>query len=111
MIANLESSIAARLQASPSQIAEFCDRWKITEMWLFGSVLREDFRPDSDIDFLVTFAPSPGWSLFDLMDMEEELKSMCERDVDIANKKGLKNPYRRREILGTCRSIYSAELT
>lgn len=106
MLADLGNSITSRIKASPAQIVAFCERWKIAEMALFGSVLRDDFRPDSDIDFLVTFEPSPGWSLFDLMDMEEELVEICGRDIDISDKDGLINPYRRHEILKTCQRIY-----
>jgi uncharacterized protein len=72
-------------------------------MW----VLRDDFRPDSDIDVLVTFAPNPGWSLFDWVDMKAELETLLGREVDIADKEGLKNPYRRHEILRTHRVIYA----
>ncbi|MGD1900011.1 MAG: nucleotidyltransferase family protein [Phormidesmis sp.] len=106
MIAKLEPFVTERLLATPEQIQAYCQRWKIVAMALFGSILRDDFRPDSDIDILVTFEPSPGWSLFDLMDMEEELKSILKREVDLVNKKCLINPYRRQEILGTCQYIY-----
>ena len=85
-----QSLMSERIQVSPLQIAEFCQRWKITEFALFGSVLRDDFRPDSDIDVLVTFTPDPGWSLFDWVDMKDELKTMFGREVDIADKEGLK---------------------
>lgn len=105
----LQSVIRDRIRATPEQIAEYCDRWKITEFALFGSVLRDDFRPDSDIDVLVTFAPDPNRSLFDLIDMKDELKAMFDRDVDLADKEGLKNPYRRREILSTYQVIYASE--
>lgn len=106
MLANLETSITSRIKASPAQIAEFCDRWKISEMALFGSVLRDDFRPDSDIDILLTFSSYAGMTLFDWMDIKEELATLLERKVDIADKKGLKNPFRRHEILKTCQVIY-----
>jgi predicted nucleotidyltransferase len=65
MMTQLEPPLNQHIAASPTQIAEFCQRWHITEFALFGSVLRDDFRPDSDIDVLVTFAPDPGWNLFD----------------------------------------------
>jgi uncharacterized protein len=109
MRAELESLVSDRLKASPAQIAEFCQRWKIAELALFGSVLREDFHPDSDIDVLVTFVPQSGWSLFDWVDMKDELKTLFKRNVDIADKTGLKNPYRRYEILKTCQVIYASE--
>jgi uncharacterized protein len=98
-----------RIKASSTQIAEFCQRWHIVEFALFGSVLRKDFRPDSDIDVLVTFAPNPGWSLFDWVDMKDELEALFQRTVDIADKEGLKNPYRRHEILQTHQVIYASK--
>jgi len=61
------------------QIAAFCRRWKITELGLFGSVLQEDFGPESDTDVLVRFAPDHGWSLFDHVSMEEELEAIFGR--------------------------------
>ena len=103
----IESLISDRLKASPTQIAEFCQRWKITELALFGSVLRHDFRTDSDVDVLVTFDSDSNWSLFDWVDMKDELKILFGREVDIADKESLKNPYRRYEILRTCQVIYA----
>ena len=51
------------------QLADFCRRWKVTELSFFGSVMRDDFRPDSDVDVLVTFDSNADWSLFDLVTM------------------------------------------
>ncbi|MBW4658479.1 MAG: nucleotidyltransferase family protein [Drouetiella hepatica Uher 2000/2452] len=109
MISELQSLMDDRLKVTSSQIAAFCQRWNITELALFGSVLRDDFRPDSDIDLLVTFAPDPVWSLFDWVDMKEELEAMLDRKVDIADKEKLKNPYRRYEILRTCQVLYESK--
>jgi hypothetical protein len=68
----------------PSQkIREFCDRWQVKEFALFGSVLREDFRPDSDIDVMVDFALQAHPTFFSLEQMEAELKTMFERKVDL----------------------------
>lgn len=98
-----------RLLDIPNEkIAEFCRRWQITEFALFGSVLRDDFRPESDIDVLVTFAPDSAWSLFDLADMQEELKAILGREVDMVERAGLRNPFRRREILRTLKIVYAA---
>jgi len=58
------------------KIEDFCRRWKIKEMSVFGSALREDFGPDSDIDFLVTFLEQARWSLFDWVEMIDELKKI-----------------------------------
>lgn len=107
MIAALEPPLNQRIPASFEQIADFCHRWKITEFALFGSVLRDDFRPDSDIDVLVTFSSAADWSLFDWVDMKQELEDVVGRKVDIADKEGLTNPYRRQEILSHYQVIYA----
>ena len=96
------------IELSVDKIGEFCNRWKVIELALFGSVLREDFRPDSDIDVLVTFADDAHWSLYDWVDMIEELKTILGREVDLLSKKGLRNPFRRQEILSTREVIYAA---
>ncbi|MBC6473801.1 MAG: nucleotidyltransferase family protein [Hormoscilla sp. GM102CHS1] len=75
-----------KVKLPEEKIEEFCRRWQITELAVFGSVLRDDFRPDSDIDFLVSFAPDENWSLFDLVDMERELAAIVGRKVDLIEK-------------------------
>jgi predicted nucleotidyltransferase len=105
----LQSIIRDRLDVAPSQITEFCQRWKIVEFALFGSVLREDFRPNSDVDVLITLAPNHGWSLFNWIDMQQELEAMFQRQVDLVDKQGLVNPYRRAEIMRTYQVIYASE--
>lgn len=95
----------------PGRIAEFCRTWKVTELSVFGSVLREDFRPDSDVDFLIAFAGDAEWSLFDHARMELELEAMIGRRVQVLTRRCVEaseNPIRRREILRTARSIYRA---
>ena len=77
-------------------------------MSLFGSVVREDFRPDSDVDVLVSFAVGAGWSLFDLVTMREELVALLGRPVDLVEEAGLRNPYRRSAILKSKRVLYAA---
>ncbi len=89
------------------KIAEFCRRWKVIELALFGSVLRDDFRPDSDIDVLVTFLPDSRWGLFQLVEMQEELEQILGRKVDLVEQKGLRNPFRRHEILKTKQVVYA----
>jgi uncharacterized protein len=91
------------------KIEEFCKRWSITEFSVFGSVLREDFRPDSDIDVLVSIDPKAHIGLFELVDMQLELEKMFTRPVDLVEKEGLVNPYRRREILSTGQVVYAAK--
>lgn len=93
------------------KVAAFCRKWKITEFSLFGSILREDFRPDSDVDVLVTFAPDSHWTLFDLVHMEDELKGIFGRNVDLVIRESVErseNPIRRKAILSTARRIYAA---
>jgi len=89
------------------RIAEFCRRWKVKELSLFGSSLRDDFRPDSDIDVLASFEPEADWSLFDFVDMSDELEAIFGRKVDFVEKEGLRNPYRRQRILATKEVIYA----
>jgi len=96
------------LEINHERIREFCQRWKIAEFSLFGSVLREDFNPESDVDVLISFEPDIPWSLFDWMDMVDELKSIFGRDVDLVEKSGLRNPFRRHEILTRRQVIYAA---
>lgn len=103
--------MSPRIRLDMDRIREFCERWKITEFALFGSVLREDFRPDSDVDVLVTFAPDARISLFDLVDVEDELAEIIGRKVDLTMKRGIersKNHIRRRSILSSAQVIYGA---
>jgi predicted nucleotidyltransferase len=90
------------------EIAAFCKRWKVIEFSLFGSVLRADFRPNSDVDVLVTFSEGAQISLFDLVQMKLELEEIFHRSVDVIEKDALENPFRKREILRTAQVIYAA---
>ena len=90
------------------KIAEFRKHWSITEFSVFGSVLRDDFRPDSDIDVLVTIDPKAHIGLFEIAQMQIELEDLFRRPVDLLEKEGLINPYRRPEILSTAQLIYAA---
>jgi predicted nucleotidyltransferase len=93
------------------EIAEFCRRWRIEELSIFGSALREDFRPDSDVDVLVRFSPEARWGLFDLMHMEEELKAIFGREVDLVEWSAVehsRNYVRRKAILNNLEPIYAA---
>jgi len=89
------------------QIKAFCRKWKVKELSLFGSVLRDDFGPDSDVDVLVEFRDDAEWSLFDWVDMIDDLKVIFGRDVDLVERGGLRNPFRRHAILTTKRIIYA----
>lgn len=96
-----------RIMIDQNKLANFCDKWKIAELAFFGSVLREDFRPDSDIDVLVTFLPDAHITLFDLVDMTDELTSLFNRQVDLVPKEGLK-PRIRQSVLDTAQVVYVA---
>jgi predicted nucleotidyltransferase len=97
-----------RIDIPIERIEAFCTKWKVKEFSLFGSVLSEDFRPDSDVDVLVELQPGHGLTLYNWLDMIDELRAIFGRDVDLVAKRGLKNPFRRREILRTAEVIYAA---
>ncbi len=90
------------------KIEAFCQKWKINEFSLFGSVLRDDFRPDSDIDILVNFQENAGWSLYDVVDMKDELKLIFGREVDLVEKDAIRNPFRKYSILSSKEVLYAA---
>ena len=100
-----------KLNLPEDRIAEFCRKWKIVEFALFGSVLRDDFRPDSDVDVLVTFAPGTRVSLFDFPEMQDELGEIFGRPIDLLTRRGVEmspNPHRRKAILDSARVFYAA---
>jgi uncharacterized protein len=107
-----ETGSISRSFAWPLQeVEDFCRRWRIVELSVFGSVLRDDFRPDSDIDLLVRFAPEARWSLFDHTRMERELGEILGREVDLVTRSAVErspNWIRREEILSTARTLYAA---
>ncbi len=90
------------------QIEEFCRRWKVKEFALFGSVLREDFRPDSDIDVLVSFQADGGITFDNRVEMLDELAEIFGHEVDLVEKDTIRNPFRRHEILTTREVVYAA---
>ena len=99
------------IEIPKEKIAEFCQKWKIREFSFFGSVLRADFRHDSDVDVLVTFDESARHTLFDLVHMEEELKEIFGRDVDLVSRRGIetsRNYIRRKAILDSAEAVYAA---
>ena len=100
----------SRVQVSVPRdaIADFCRRWQVRELSLFGSVVREDFGPDSDIDVLVSFTPEAPWSLADLAEMREELMALFGREVDLVEREALRNPFRRHSILTRREIIHAA---
>jgi uncharacterized protein len=92
------------------KIAEFCHKWQVTEFALFGSVLREDFRSDSDIDVVVRFHPEAHPRFSTLDEMEAELRTIFDRDIDLITRQGIetsRNYLRRHEILSSAQVIYA----
>jgi len=96
------------IDVAKDRIAEFCRKWRVREFSLFGSVLRDDFGPDSDVDVLVVLAEDAPWDLFDWVDMIEELKVIFGREVDLVDKTAIRNPFRRHSILQSHQVIYAA---
>jgi uncharacterized protein len=91
------------------EVETFCRRWQIKELSLFGSVLRDDFRPDSDVDVLVRFDPEARPTLFDLAQKQEELQQILGRNVDLVSRRGIemsRNYIRRSAILKSAEVVY-----
>ncbi len=99
--------VKTKIRISRKEIAEFCLQWKVEELSLFGSVLHEDFHPDSDVDVLVTFSKDARISLFDLVQMQLDLEEIFHRPVDVIEKDTLENPFRKQEILKTAQVVYA----
>ncbi|MBN1508466.1 MAG: nucleotidyltransferase domain-containing protein [Sedimentisphaerales bacterium] len=96
------------VQLGRSVLAEFCRKWRIRELSIFGSVLRDDFNANSDLDFLVSFEPGTSLDIDRLLDMKEELEARFGRPVDLVEKEAMRNPWRKHEILKTRQVIYAA---
>ena len=94
------------------EIERFCQKWNLTELALFGSVLRDDFRPaDSDIDVMVQYCPESVPSFYDLDCMEAELQLIFGREIDVITRPSVENSrnyLRRREILSSAKIIYES---
>ena len=107
----VRTEVPAKVPILWDRIEEFCRKWGVAELALFGSVLRDDFGPDSDVDVLVRYSPDAQPSLFDYADKIEELEAIFGRPVDLVSRKAIeksRNPFRRRSILDSARVIYAA---
>ena len=92
-------------------LAAFCQKWKVHELALFGSVLRDDFGSESDIDVLITFEPRHAWSAFDHFEMERELSELFGRRVELTSRMAVEtspNWIRKQAILGSAQTLYAA---
>lgn len=100
-----------RLGLTPHQLAKFCQQAQITELALFGSILRDDFGDHSDVDMLVAFAPDCNVSLLDFVGLEHHLEDWLQRKVDLVSKRAVeqdRNWLRRQEILQNTQVIYES---
>ncbi|MBN2208234.1 MAG: nucleotidyltransferase domain-containing protein [Candidatus Coatesbacteria bacterium] len=97
-----------QVELDRSELAAFCRKWRIRELSIFGSALRDDFGPESDLDFLVSFEPDAPLDIDWLLDMKEDMETRFGRPVDIVEKEALRNPWRKYEILRTREVIYAA---
>lgn len=99
-----------RIPVPEAAITDFCRRWKVTEFALFGSVLRDDFGPDSDVDVLVSFAPDAEHTLFDLVRMEDALREIFGRKVDLVTRRAVEraNAWSREAVLTTLAHVVPA---
>ena len=103
--------LANRIRLDPDRIAQICHVWRVSRLAVFGSALRDDFGPDSDIDLLVTFLPDSEWSLWDIVRMREELARVFGRPVDLVEESALENPFFRHEVLRSKEVIYGVAVS
>jgi predicted nucleotidyltransferase len=97
-----------KIEIQEKGIAAIARKWRIKELSLFGSVLGEQFSEKSDIDVLVQFENDADYSLFDLVDLKDDLEKTLGRTVDLVEKAGIKNPFRKKEILRSAKVVYAA---
>jgi predicted nucleotidyltransferase len=102
----MKQSIHGNIEFDDEAVTDFCRRRKIVEMSLFGSVLRDDFGPESDVDVLVVFDQDASWSYWDWGPMSDELAAIFGRPVDLVERRSVVNPYRRHRILTTRQIIH-----
>ena len=99
------------LKLTGPDVAAFCRRWKVRELAVFGSALRDDFRSDSDVDLLVTFEPDANWGLLEQATMESELAALLGRKVDLVSRRAVErstNWIRRQAILESAEIVHDA---
>jgi predicted nucleotidyltransferase len=106
---NCDDMEQTNLNISGQELAKFCERWQISELALFGSVVRDDFRPDSAVDVLVQFAPQAHWTLLDFVAMQDDLSTLLGRKVDLVMRNAVESSpraQRRKRILDSAQVIY-----
>jgi len=90
------------------EIIIFCHKWMVRELALFGSALRQDFTSQSDLDILISFSEKAQWSLAEMVEMKAELQQIFCREIDLVEAEAIRNPFRRKEILGKKEVLYVA---
>lgn len=106
-----QTTLYNRMGITPDQLATLCQQWHLSELALFGSILRDDFKSQSDIDILVSYQPNAQRGLFAKMTLKEELEALLHRKVDLVSKKAIqqsRNWIRRNNILNSAEVIYVA---
>lgn len=101
--------LLCNIQLPQPELERFCQQWKIAELYFFGSVLRSDFRSDSDIDVMVSFEVDAPWGLLEFVRMKRELQTLLGREVDLVTKNSIQESHnwiRRQEILETAQRMY-----
>ena len=97
---------------SQKEMMQFCRRWKVRELALFGSAVRTDFKPESDVDVLVSFHEDANWGLFDHVQVRLELETIFKRKVDLVTRRALEqsqNGLLREHILSITKVIYAGD--
>ena len=103
-----ETMRLASIEVPMDRVAAFCRKWAEAELSVFGSILREDFGPESDVDVLVSFSPGAGMTFEGYLEMRDELSAIFGRQIDLVEKRLITNPFRRHEILTNKRVLYAA---
>lgn len=101
----------SRIHIPKEKLAAWCEKWRVVEFSLFGSVLTDNFRPDSDVDIMVSFETGLRRTLFDLAAMKRELAEIFHRPVDLVTRRGVeesRNPFRRKAILSSAETVHVA---
>ena len=92
------------IEVDNDKLRDFCRRWRLTELSLFGSVVTDNFGPNSDVDVMVQFATGAPWSLTSWLEMQRELETLFQRHVDLVEREAIErsdNRFRKREILSS----------
>ena len=95
------------LNLNPDDVERICKKYRIKELSVFGSALRDDFREESDVDLLILFINNFGHTLLDIVDIKDEFKLLLGKEIDLAFKDRLKYPVRRENILSTSEILYA----